>query len=318
MLTPIFAEQPDSPLAAAILQTVLYADVFDFALTDAEICHFLIGSPATYLQVCATLAESRWLHSHIARHAGEPAYYTLCDRLDLAEQRPFREASSAQLWPSARRYGLLLAHLPWVRMVALTGALAVRNARPGDDIDYLLVTAAGRVWLTRALAVIVVRLARLRGVRLCPNYVLAESALAQAQHDLYIAHEIAQMIPLAGFDLYNAFRRANRWTDRLLPNAQTSDLAGLDSRPRKVGRLLQRAGEWLLSGHPGDRLEQWEQRRKIRKFAQQAQAPHASAQLDAAHVKGHFNDYGYPILQRYHERLHRCGLTTIINEHQAQ
>jgi hypothetical protein len=33
-----------------------------------------------------------------------------------------------------------------------------------------------------------VRLARLEGVQLCPNYVVAETVLAQQRRDLFIAH----------------------------------------------------------------------------------------------------------------------------------
>ena len=110
-----------------------------------------------------------------------------------------RDQASLLLWPPALSYGAWLARLPFVRMVALTGALAMRNASADDDdLDYVLVTAPGRVWLARAFAIVLVRLAKRRGVVVCPNYVLAESALAQDKHDLFMAHEVAQMVPIYG------------------------------------------------------------------------------------------------------------------------
>ncbi|MHB8630088.1 MAG: hypothetical protein ACYDEO_28290 [Aggregatilineales bacterium] len=292
---------PDSPLAAAILQTLLYADVFQFPMTDREIHHFLIGVAATPAQVQQTLSESRWLAARIECGGG---YWALrIGRMNSVDIRAQRERVSSALWPMARRYGALLAHVPFVRMVGLTGALAMHNARSNDDdLDYLLVTTPGRVWLARALVVVIVRLARLRGIHLCPNYVLAQTALAQDQQNLYIAHEITQMIPLAGFEIYESLRAANKWTEELLPNARGPFYAELDVRPHGVGRRVQKIGEWLLSGPPGDRLEAWEHRRKLRKFASAAQTPHASALLDSDHVKGHFKDYGYPTLQQYQDR----------------
>ncbi|MHB8753239.1 MAG: hypothetical protein ACYDBJ_29145, partial [Aggregatilineales bacterium] len=121
---------PDSPLAAAILQTLLYADVFQFPMTDREIHHFLIGVAATPAQVQQTLSESRWLAARIECGGG---YWALrIGRMNSVDIRAQRERVSSALWPMARRYGALLAHVPFVRMVGLTGALAMHNARSND------------------------------------------------------------------------------------------------------------------------------------------------------------------------------------------
>src|SRR5687767_14654331 len=149
----------------AILRTLLYADVFDYPLMLAEIHHYLIAAPAgdkpAPAAIEAALRSSPWLATRVTRVNG---YVTLRDREAIGALRDERRRHSAQLWPHARRWGRRLGYLPFVRMVAVTGALAVDNSPQGDDIDFLLVTVPGRVWLARALAVIVVRLARLRGV----------------------------------------------------------------------------------------------------------------------------------------------------------
>ena len=72
----------------------------------------------------------------------------------------------------------------------------------------------------------------------------------------------------------------------------------LDCSPAEFKRLA----EWLLGGRPGDRIENWEMRRKQRKFARRL-TPASGAILDRDHVKGHFNDYGVPVMQLYVERL---------------
>ena len=117
-----------------------------------------------------------------------------------------------------------------------------------DDLDFLIVTAPRRVWTTRAAAIVIVRWARLFGVHLCPNYVLAETALAQ-QQDLFMAHEIAQMIPLSGYPLYAAMRDANPWTTHYLPNARTPFYANSEICP--PGRLIQHMLENSLAGTMG-------------------------------------------------------------------
>jgi len=296
--------QPDSPLAEAILRTILYADVFDFPLTDAEIHHFLIGCPTTLDDVQNTLANSAYLGERITRTG---KYYAMRERDTdtIGQERERRDAASTQLWGKARRYGWLLAHLPFVRMVAITGSLSMRNAKSAsDDIDYLVITTPRRVWLTRLLVVAVVRLAKLRGVWLCPNYVLAQTALAMDRADLYTAHEITQMIPLTGFEIYRALRSANLWADAYLPNAHDPFYAEADTQPRRLGRWIQRLSEVLLSGPVGDGLERWEQRRKQRKFAAQYETtPASSARLDDQQIKGHFRDHRDPTNSQYTERL---------------
>ena len=288
---------------AAILRTLLYADIFDYPLTPAEIHHYLMDTPAAPEAVQSALETSPWLAARLTRVNG---YFALADRAALGDLRDERQRRAAALWPYARRWARLTGCLPFVRMVGVTGALAVSNSPPDDDIDFLIVTAPGRVWLTRALAVGLVYLARLLDhVVLCPNYVLSHDALAQDGRDLCAAHDLAQMAPLVGHDVYAEMRAANPWSLRYLPHATRPLRSEPDLAPRDLLRWLKRLGEWLLSGPLGDALENWERERKMRKFAAAAQRPDSAARLDADHVKGHFDDHTRLILQRFEERVSR-------------
>ncbi len=290
------------PEDKAILQTLLYADIFDYSLTAAEVHHYLIGATTTAEAVREALEHSPWLATRVAHADG---FFTLCDRTAIVRLRDLRQRNSRRLWPQARCWAAILGGLPFVRMVAVTGALAMNNARPGDDIDFLIVTAPGRVWLTRALVIVSVRLARLLGVRLCPNYVLSQSALREKRCDLYVAHDLAQMVPLVGWSVYAEMRAANPWAGAYLPQARQP----LQVEPELVRpawqRFVQRLGESLLGGPVGDRLEAWEYQRKLRRWATAACAP--GVLLDAEHVKGHFDDHDQAVLQAFEERLARYG-----------
>jgi len=284
----------------AILRTVLYADIFDYPLTPAEIHYYLISTSASAQQVATLIDNSVWLRARLIRTRG---LVMLRERQSIAAVRETRSRSSAQLWPAARRWAAVVGALPFVRMVAVTGALAVDNAPVGDDIDYLIVTAPGRVWLARALAVAMVRVARLFGVGLCPNYVLAQSALSQQRRNLFIAHDLAQMVPLAGQRVYCEMRAANLWAADYLPQARSPLRAEPELRLARWQSALQRAGEWLLGGRLGDALERWERNRKLRKFAAVAGQASSAAELDADRIKGHFDDHGHPILKKFNERV---------------
>lgn len=294
-------------LEAAILRTVLYADVFHFPLTIAEIRHFLIAEVCVSpIEIETALQESPVLQEALIVENG---FVACADRTDLFERRKKCEDASQALWSQAVRYGTWLGRLPFVRMVALTGALAMRNAAAeGDDLDYILVTAPNRVWLARAFAIVLVRAVKLRGVVICPNYVLAENALEQGKQDLFIAHEIAQMIPLYGHSLYWQFRATNAWTHAQLPNAQEPFYTEPDYATGRVWGWIKASLEMLLSGGVGDWLERWEYRRKLNRFAADMQTPGSAAQLDEHRVKGHFNDYGHPVLRQYAQKLREFGL----------
>jgi hypothetical protein len=158
----------------------------------------------------------------------------------------------------------MLGSLPFVRMVALTGSLAVLNVSKDVDFDYMLVTVPGRVWTTRAFALLLNRITRIVGHTLCPNLIVAETALEWRLHDLYSARELYQMIPITGMNVYLKLLDANSWTIEYLPNA--GSMVGHAGRIVDLRSLL----EPLLSTNLSDRFERWEMTRKIARFSKQA------------------------------------------------
>jgi hypothetical protein len=189
----------------------------------------------------------------------------------------------------------LIAGLPFVRMVAVTGSLAWHNVDDGGDIDYLIVTKPGRLWVCRWLIALVGRAARLEGVCLCPNYVISTRALALADRNLYTAYELARMTPIAGLGAYRRMRRANPWVEAYLPNAANPPRAPeRDARHRlhrpntRLARLA-RLTQWILGSAPGALLERWEMRYRIRKLAKLGNGAGEAAygvDLYKAHVEG--------------------------------
>jgi hypothetical protein len=291
----------------AILKTVLYADVFNFPLTVRELHHFLITAHTVpYEQVTYTLTTSAALSTLVEQVGG----FVVCvGRRDLIPLREARERASQQLWGKALHYGGWLARLPFVRMVAITGALSMHNAESErDDLDFMLVTAPGRVWLARGMAVLLVRLAKRRGVVICPNYVVAQTALAQDRRDLFMAHEVVQMVPIYGLPIYEQMRVENHWTNEQLSNAAAPFYASETPPVQGIWALLKQGAEQVLGGILGTWVDRWEQRRKLRRFASDMQTPNHAAKLDDQQVKGHFRDHGYRVMQQYHERLLRCNL----------
>ena len=103
-----------------------------------------------------------------------------------------------RFWPLTLRYARYLANLPHVRMVGITGSVAAGNVRPDCDIDFMVLTEAGAMWRTRALAMVSALIDAKIGGRLCPNFFLSVAALSLDRRSLYDAHELAQLVPLYG------------------------------------------------------------------------------------------------------------------------
>jgi hypothetical protein len=278
-------------LERAVQAALVYADLFDYPLRAEEVHRFLPDRKASLTEVRAALAA--W--------PSRKDLYHLPERDHVVERRLGRAAVAAGLWRSARAVGRLLWALPFVEMVAVTGSLAVDNADAGDDIDFMLVTQPGRLWTVRALAVGIVRLGALRGVCICPNYLVTTRALAMRRHDLFTAHELVQLVPLHGWATYQRLLAANGWVSEILPNAtpQPSAITN-DCRPGlyRGARALAQAG---LTRGPGRRFEAWEAGRKIRRFAGQAGLNDETA-FTADECKGHFDRHGSRTLHAYAER----------------
>ncbi len=292
-------------LEKAILKTVAYADLFDYPLTVSEIHRYLVGTSAS-LETVRDALDDGLLWRRLGRSRG---YVTLPGRESLAETRVHREVLSARIWSKGVRYGRLIAVLPFVRMVAITGTLAVRNADPDADIDYLIVTAPHRVWLARSLCLILVYAGRLERITICPNYVISLHVLDQFARSLFTAHEIAQMIPVYGLDVYREIVRVNGWVRDYLPNAFEN---GTDPDARELGpvcALFKNTGEAVLGGSLGHRWEERERHIKVRRLTVQAESCGSSgATFTSEQCKGHMVDHASLIADAYQARLRQVGL----------
>lgn len=273
----------------AVLETVAYSDVFDYPLRADEVHRYLHKVHSTMEATAASLAKWSAPGGALAQRHG---FYMLRGREGLVDVRRTRTLHAARLWPVAVYYGHLIAALPFVRMVGVTGSLAWDNIDQEGDIDYLIVTEPDHLWTCRWLVAVLVQLTRLKGVRLCPNYVVSKRALTLGEPNLFAAYELMRMTPIAGFAVYRRLRRANRWAARLLPNAvepQGHPRLARTARKRALARLAHGA-ERLLRSPLGTLLERYEMNYRIAKrFRNGLAGGEASYGVDwfKAHTSGH-------------------------------
>ncbi|MBI4249769.1 MAG: hypothetical protein HY611_09730 [Elusimicrobia bacterium] len=301
-----------SGLEGAILRALAYADVFDYPLSLEEIHRYLDGSQASKEETLSILSSHR-MRREVGRLRG---LYALAGRENLAGTRLRRAQFCARLWPRALRYGRCIGRLPFVRLVAVTGGLAMNNVDPdGDvDIDYFIVTAPRRLWLCRLAVLALTKAASRFGFRLCANYFLSEQAMRVPERNLYTAREICQMVPVAGMETYRELRRLNDWTSDFLPNAgQEPDTGFLNKRwapAPAVREPLQRLAEATLRRRAFDPLEGWAMNRLSRKLVKLSILAEAEARATFTPDWQKSVRLGkYPaIMEAFQRRLDRLGL----------
>lgn len=213
-------------LERAIFKTLVYADIFDYPLTASQIGQFLIAK-----KKASRLVIDQALNFMVKkkRLGSLGRFYFLPGKQMIVAKRLKREKLSLQKIKIALRVARWLKLIPTVKMVAVTGALAMNNSAQNDDIDLLIVTTKNRLWLTRLLTVLLTELIASRRRpgncrvknKICLNMFLDEAHLKvpEKEQDLFIAHEVCQLKPLWDRgNVYQKFISQNQWFQKYLAN----------------------------------------------------------------------------------------------------
>src|SRR3989339_68793 len=209
----------------AVLKTIIYSDIFEYALKKEEIFNYLIGKRLSLNNIDKIL--NFLIRKKIV--VEEKGYYYLKQEKSLAQLRQKRADISRKKIIKAQKWARFLKLNPYLKMVAITGTLAVENADVGDDIDLMLVFSKNRLFLGRIIEYVVLKLiGKRRNPQqkeaqdlLCPNLYLSEENIHIEDQNLFIAHEIVQMKLLWDRGgTYKLFIEKNLWTNNFLPNWQ--------------------------------------------------------------------------------------------------
>lgn len=278
------------PRDRAIVATLLYYDLFSFPLRADEVVRF------AHRQCHDESIRARDVAQASAWWNSRDAFWFLRGREALIQRRAELQNASIEKLERAREYARLLQIIPGVRCIGVTGSLAMESAVPVDDIDFLIITQTNRLWLTRAL---VLSALLAWGVKrpddgrneypnlICANIFLDENDLCIGDQNLFIAHEICQMLPLLGEKTYRAFLDANAWTHKHLPQWRPGNVSFQDTA---LWRHVQRAFEFGFANPLGARLEHTLAARQLER-------------IHAKHARGHNPDVKItPTQLRFHAR----------------
>ena len=190
----------------SIQDTLSYAALLDYPLTVDELHERLFNVRVTRVELAAALRDSGVTVDN--------GYVS--DNPSSVRTRQQREQWSDRVIEEFRPQLAFLARVPFVRMLAFSGATAHRNMRDGD-LDLFAVVEDGKLW---AVLLFVTVWAKLKGLRksICLNYIISDQAMPIFETDAFTAQQMASLRPICGKNVYDRFISVNPFVRRHFPN----------------------------------------------------------------------------------------------------
>ncbi len=271
-------------LSQKILSTVVYYDILDYPLTVFEIWKYLMKMPnfpalpagrqcqmSNEEESCSLADIIKELDSGEIKEKIESyrGYYFLRGKKGLVEQRIERNKISEEKYKIARRAVWFLRFSPFIRMILISGRLAMKNADKKSDIDFLVCLESGHIFTGRSFVTLIAHLLGKRRYgnkianRICLNYFITASSLEIETQDLFASSEYFFASPIFGWEYFQKFRRANGWIKKYHENYSSAEAADLKMvNDDFFSRLIRGIGEWIFGfDFLEQKLKSWQTKR---------------------------------------------------------
>lgn len=233
-------------IESAIREVFAYFAFFSYAPTVKELHMFLKQElPKSQLKEVLTQLSKKKKVKKVIR-----GRYTLGEYSISEENIKSKLRNSNSKFQIARRYSSILGIFPFIKLVGISGSVAMLNALENDDVDIFLITKRNRLWTGRFVAVMIAKLMGLhRGFgdkntkdKVCLNLFFEETELLlpRKKRSEYGAHELLQMKPLVNKgDIYTKLLDVNKWVFDIFPNARLGEQTATYGREKGDNDLLE-------------------------------------------------------------------------------
>lgn len=227
-----------SSLQRSIIYTLAYSHQWRWPLLVSELHNRLLAQVTpdvnTQFQFQTKLISTQMVAKEVGELSKQGLLSISDEKLvslvgfeDDVENRLTREKIAPTKWDEVSSLLNKVKHISWIEGVFVTGALAVNNVYEDDDVDFMIVTTPGTLWLTR---LVVSWIALLAGKRRtwngfepnswCFNLWLTSDELGvfAQRKSLYTAYELLQMkcvYDKGGVE--TTLKQKNKWMTEYLP-----------------------------------------------------------------------------------------------------
>ena len=289
-------------LEKQILSTIIYYDILNYPLTAFEVFLYLVkeskkntelSSEASELSSVFFLLDSSeylkkyigqkygfyflkkhncWLHSPV--RAVEPICvctmapqpFRTMEPADIVQQRLNRKKLADWKWKRARKIFWIMQITPFMKMVLVSGSLAMGNSKNESDIDLIITAKKGRIWTVRTFVTLLTSVLGARRHnnvtknKICLNHYITDKSLKIPFESLYNAQSYVHLVNIYDSEedkkMFKKFQEKNKWIKKYVRNYKLSELGGFRSIGRnKIFGLVSSFFEIILSGKHGNYLE---------------------------------------------------------------
>lgn len=292
-----------------ILRTILYYEIFAHPLTSDEIFLFLPQNSITESDLEKVLQDEA--NNSLLRHHNDQ-FFLLGRNPGIVELRRKKERLARKRWRIAKMMCHIIKRFPFVRGIFVSGDLAKNVANRESDIDYVIITAPGRLWICRTLLILFKKIILLNKKKyFCLNYFVTSNHLEAKDKNYFTATEIAHLKPLYNFPIFLNFLNANVWIKKFFPNYFL--FRNHVRECNSSSSALQKFFELPFASPWADKLDQWLMKKMGEIWKQRY--PHLNdderefrfrCSPDESRAFG--QEWGSKILATYHEKLQQFGL----------
>jgi hypothetical protein len=246
------AEKVDiTKMHKAILQTVLYFDIFKYPLKENEIvenCNkgFDGAELKRSLNELVTLGYLKQVKEFFMPHWAD---------IDNVERREKGNNSAAHMMKEVQARSKKVARFPFIKGLCISGSLSKNYFDAKSDIDFFVITKANRLWLCRTLFVLYYKLLPERKKKFyCLNYFISEADLRIEDQNIFVATELAYLIPTFNHEVYSQLLEQNSWYKHWFSNKPQDQ--GKDCINNRSG-FLKKLIEAFFAGGVGDWADEY-------------------------------------------------------------
>lgn len=296
-----------SATGRAIRQVLLYFELFSYPLKVEEIWHFLTLPGIDFATVKHEL-ETMAAQGDLEENNG---FYQIRRGPEWLARRRDLNRRADDVMPMAHRMARLIGAFPFVRAVFVSGSLSKQCMATDGDIDFFIVTAPGRLWLSRTLMVLFKKLFLLNSHKyFCINYFIDTDHLEIQEKNLYTATETVTLLPMYGRAWCETFVLSNLWVKDYLPHFPTRPVHDV---PETSSGFFKKVTEKLFSGSIGEWIDvkamQTTMAYRRRKFKHiDSQIFESAFSSGRGHSKHHPLYFQGKVLEAYRQRLREEGL----------
>jgi len=292
-------------MKSEILRLLCYFDVFNHPLSRKEL-EVLVGSEKESA-VQSTLEQ---LLSDRAIYSSEEYFGIHESIVNQVQMRKEKEQRAQKYYQKLPKYLRIIKSFPFVRGVAISGSLSKNVMHEDGDIDYFIVTAPGRLWISRTLLVLFKKVFLLNSRKyFCVNYFVDEENLEIADKNIFTAIEVNYLIPAYNSALFEDFKTKNSWTNNFLTGGCPESAIKAVEPKKGMKKIL----ELFFYGGWGDRVDLFFMKRTYKRWQKKfkgfdAKKFELTMRTNRGVSKHHPRDFQSKVLREYETRLNQLGL----------